>query len=682
MQSNSLPKLERILPNSVWERFAERFEKATGLGVAALDAEGRPLPARGDLQPLCTRGQGGEREACLAFYRKLALQAARGEDVLLFRCPGGGLVFAAPVRFASAAGAPELILVGGPAQPPAQASAAPAPGAPSPLPVLEPRRLLEVARLAQWTLRVVVQGNRQRAEHGRRQSQVMTLFDVVADLTQAASGHEVFALALNTLGVLFEVGDAALFLYDPGAEAYRMHTAMGGLEKTLASWTFAPDDPLRERLSRPGGAARFDDVHDLARLGLPEEVESLSLFALRGTPEPLGLLALLNTSLSPQDEQIVRGFAGQLSLTLENRRLREALGGKSVELQSVQETSRRFLTCLQPEDLFPAILEEARKITGAQKGSLMVASNGGGELRVKSVTGLHQRVVETLRIASGKGIAGRVFASGEAMVVTNLEKDGRFQRKNRARYTTKSFLSLPISLEGRTIGVLNLADKITGAVFSEEDLRLLQTMAAQATIAIERATYYAQSLELRKISITDPLTGLLNRRYFQERLAEEVDRATRHGHSLSLIMIDIDHFKAYNDANGHPAGDRALVLVGRALRASIRTIDVVSRFGGEEFAVILPETRPEGSLEIGERIRREIESLYFAGEEALPSGRLTISLGVAGFPEDAQDMKGLIQRADRALYHAKAQGRNRMVSYTGPAPCGIQTPAAAWTKVL
>lgn len=688
MPSKYLSKLERILPTALWERFADQFGKASGLSVAVLDGRGAPLPGRGDLEPLCPKGKEGQREGCLAFYRKAVAQAGRGEDALLFRCPGDRLVFAAPVRLEAAPSVPPLILVGGAVQGPAgrgEGKEAGDPGAP------EPRRLLEMARLAQWTLGVAIQGNLRREEHGRRQSQVMTLFDVASDLTHAASVHEVFALALNTLGVLFEVGDAAVFLYEPGNGAYRVHTAMGGVERVLGTWAFPAEGRLREELLRPTGAARLEGARELAPLGLPEEVESASLFALWGLGGPLGILALFQPGLSAEDEQIIRGFAGQLSLTLENRRLRDQLGGKSVELQSVHETSRRFLACLKPEELFHAILEEARKITGAQKGSVMVAANGSGELRVQAVAGTHERVVEKLRVPSGRGIAGRVFATGDPIVVADVEKDGRFQRRNRPRYVTKSFLSLPIFLEGRIVGVLNLADKITGEVFSEEDLRLLQTLAAQATIAIERSTYYAQSLELRKISITDPLTGLLNRRYFQERLAEEVDRAVRHGHPLALIMIDIDYFKNYNDANGHPAGDRALVLVGRALRASIRAIDVVSRFGGEEFAVILPETRAEGAIEIGERIRREIESLYFAGEESLPTGRLTISLGVAGFPEDARDMKALVQRADRALYLAKAQGRNRIVAYAAPEGRRGGTssprpePAAqppSWTKVL
>jgi diguanylate cyclase (GGDEF)-like protein len=236
---------------------------------------------------------------------------------------------------------------------------------------------------------------------------------------------------------------------------------------------------------------------------------------------------------------------------------------------------------------------------------------------------------------------------------------------------------------GRVVGVLNLSDKVSGEIFSAEDLRMLQAVATQATIAIDRSNYYAQSQELRRISITDSLTGLLNRRYFQERLAEEVDRSTRHSKPLSLMMIDADHFKQYNDNNGHPAGDKALVMIARCLRDGVRAIDVVSRFGGEEFAVILPETRKDEALEIGERLRQGVESVYFPGEESLPGGCLTVSIGVASFADDARDLKSLIQRADRALYQAKARGRNTIVPYGGQRHDQELSPASqSWTKLL
>lgn len=699
LKSNSLPKEETKLPTALWRRFAEQFRLATGLRIGSFGREGHPVAGeREDEANVC--GLGVEpRERCASFYRKAVQQVQQGDDTLLFRCPGGLLVFGTAVQRSNGAGEEPLTLLGGgslPEEPTPEALEALARAmglpperiaslAPS-LPVTSPRRLVELGRLAQLCLRSAVQGHTLREDYAHRQAQVMTLFEVASDLHHSASSHELQALALNTLGVLYDVPSAAVLFRDAHGESYRAHTAMGALEKALLAWRIsAGAEPMELLAASPGRAVRIDDVVALSKLGLPDAVDRVTLFALTGRAGLMGLLAIANADLSAEDEQLIRGFSIQLSLAVENHRLRADITSKMAELSAVQTLSRQFLSCLEPDTLFQAILDEARKITGAQRGSLMLAEQGDGGLQVKAVTGINEKVVQKLRVRPGDGVAGRVFSTGEPILVKNIEHDPRFGRKNRPRHSTKSFVSVPIAMDQRVIGVLNLSDKITGEIFAEEDLRVLEGVAVQATIAIERSSYYQQSQELRKISITDSLTGLLNRRYFQERLAEEVDRAVRHGHPLSLIMIDIDHFKNYNDANGHPAGDKALVLVGRSLRGSVRGIDVVSRFGGEEFAVILPETRKQEAREIGERIRREVEALYFPGEESLPGGRLTISLGVAGFPEDARDLKSLIQRSDQALYAAKDQGRNRIVVYGAPeAPLpAVQPPAAgAWTRIL
>ncbi|GAB4256542.1 MAG: diguanylate cyclase [Deferrisomatales bacterium] len=686
---------ERFLPAAMWTRFGSQFRRATGVALALHDDSGRRVLGGADRGAGCPLDTAQGDRSCLVFHRKAVQHAAGAEEPVLFRCPHGFLMFGVPLRSGAHGEEAPLVLLGGPVrtEPPqatadalvkefglGEAEAARLAGA---VPRVPPRRLFELARLARLALESVAGGAAMTEAYGQGLSQVMTLFEVASDLSQTASAHELYALALNALGVLFDVECAAILLLDEAGERYRTHTAMGDQEKPLLSWTAPVAGEPFGALRRPGSVVRVDDAHLLGKLGLPLEVETLTAFGLWDGERTRGMLVVINSELDEEHEQLIRGLAGQISVAIEKHRLHRELERRQRELEAVQAMSRQFLTCLDPDALFETILEEARKITGASKGSLMFAANGNGELVVKAVTGMDDRVVRRLRVKTGQGVAGRVFASGEPIVVKNVEMDERFRRRNRPRYSTKSFLSLPLVMEGRTVGVLNLADKLSGEIFSEADLCLLQSMAAQATIAIERSTFYTQSRELRKISITDPLTGLLNRRYFQERLAEEVDRATRHGHPMSLIMIDIDHFKAYNDTNGHPAGDKALVLVGRALRSSIRTIDVVSRFGGEEFAVILPETRKQEAMEIGERIRVEIERLYFPGEEALPGGRLTISLGVAGFPEDARDLKTLIQQADRALYQAKARGRNTLVAFRASKPPPTSPPAGpSWTKVL
>jgi diguanylate cyclase (GGDEF)-like protein len=214
------------------------------------------------------------------------------------------------------------------------------------------------------------------------------------------------------------------------------------------------------------------------------------------------------------------------------------------------------------------------------------------------------------------------------------------------------------------IGVVCLADKITGDPFDGDDLRTLTFLADHIAQALENALKYRQ---LRELSVVDELTGLYNRRHFQRSLEQEVQRATRYDRQITLALLDLDQFKSYNDLCGHPAGDRALTHLGEILRDGLREVDIVARYGGEEFAVILPETNARPSAGASspfpflERLRKSIEEAAFPGEERLPSGRLTVSGGVACFPDDADNVQSLIDAADRALYEAKEQGRNRFV---------------------
>jgi diguanylate cyclase (GGDEF)-like protein len=168
---------------------------------------------------------------------------------------------------------------------------------------------------------------------------------------------------------------------------------------------------------------------------------------------------------------------------------------------------------------------------------------------------------------------------------------------------------------------------------------------------------------LTEMSITDELTQLKNFRHFSERLEEEVRRAERYGHEISLVLFDIDYFKTYNDAHGHPAGNEVLRVLGRLLRDNARGTDILARYGGEEFAAILPETSKEDALGLAEKIRRLIEVHAFPGEETQPGGALTVSAGVAALPRDANDPSLLLEAADKALYAAKHDGRNRVVPY-------------------
>ena len=267
-----------------------------------------------------------------------------------------------------------------------------------------------------------------------------------------------------------------------------------------------------------------------------------------------------------------------------------------------------------------------------------------------------------MRIPKGQGIAGRVAQLGEPMLVENLEIDPRVLQKNKRHYKTRSFLSVPLKIGDRTIGVLNLSDKVSGEVFNEDDLQLIQSFASQAVVVLERNVLYSQTERLKKLSITDHLTGLLNRRYFQERLEEEIARSSRHGRPLSLMMLDIDGFKIINDTLGHPVGDKLLKQVSDAIMDSVRTMDIVSRFGGDEFLVLLPETHPDRAAHIAERIRQAVGKIALALDSEAPEQDVvtSVSIGIASYPQNGHTLEKLVEQVDRALYQAKMKGKNRI----------------------
>jgi len=169
-----------------------------------------------------------------------------------------------------------------------------------------------------------------------------------------------------------------------------------------------------------------------------------------------------------------------------------------------------------------------------------------------------------------------------------------------------------------------------------------------------------QNKELQELSVKDGLTGLHNRRHLKETLASELARAERHRHPFAVLMIDLDHFKQYNDSLGHPAGDRLLVRIAQIFRESIRTVDYAARYGGEEFLVLLPESPPEAAMGVAERIRAMVATDTCGG--AHETGRVTVSIGIAVYPKSGHTAEALIARADEALYEAKRRGRNRVIA--------------------
>ncbi|HEU5236781.1 MAG TPA: diguanylate cyclase [Pyrinomonadaceae bacterium] len=330
------------------------------------------------------------------------------------------------------------------------------------------------------------------------------------------------------------------------------------------------------------------------------------------------------------------------------------------------DSIRRFaeqIDASDPIQTYKSIVARSADLLHAERSSLLLFDESTNQLTVTAARGIPARLSEVAPVAVGEGIAGAVLRENRPLVAT-IDELGRASLAER-RYKTNSFISYPITIGERRFGVLNLADKTGGGAYDLHDLTIIDLVAPQIALALERAAWQQRANQFQLMSITDPLTGLHNRRYLEARLAEELSRSKRYNYPLSFMMIDIDDFKLYNDLNGHQAGDRALEMTAQSLRAALRKVDVASRYGGEEFSILLPQTSLEEAGVIADRIRRKIMATSFPHGKTQPLGRVTVSIGLSTFSPTLDSAEGIVRAADRALYHAKSHGKNRAYAYQG-----------------
>ncbi|HEX7721417.1 MAG TPA: diguanylate cyclase [Pyrinomonadaceae bacterium] len=334
------------------------------------------------------------------------------------------------------------------------------------------------------------------------------------------------------------------------------------------------------------------------------------------------------------------------------------------ESRSLGDSIRRFaeqIDASDPAQTYESIVTRSADLMRAERSSLLLFDESANLLTMKASRGIPTAVADVAPIAVGQGIAGAVLRENRPLVAT-VDELGRSSLPERL-YKTSSFISYPIAIGQRRFGVLNLADKIGGGAYDLHDLSVIDLLAPQIALALERAQWQQRANQFQLMSITDPLTGLHNRRYLEARLAEELSRSKRYDYPLSFMMIDIDDFKLYNDFNGHQAGDRALEIISQCLHAALRKVDVASRYGGEEFSILLPQTTLEEAGVIADRIRRKIMTTKFPHGASQPLGMVTASIGLSVLSPSLNSAEAIVRAADRALYHAKSHGKNRAYAY-------------------
>jgi len=334
------------------------------------------------------------------------------------------------------------------------------------------------------------------------------------------------------------------------------------------------------------------------------------------------------------------------------------------DLSLIYEIGQEVNSIVDLDDLYLNIRDTLKKHLSISEFAILVFDDGQEDLHVKAAYGFEDAdaiMRTTFRI--GEGVTGLVAESGRKIYIKDTSRETRFLNyKGERPAKVSSFLSIPLLYKEDVLGVINFARRGTSS-FTYQDVKMLSLVANQVALAIANARLYTKT---RELSVRDELTGINNRRYFQQMLQMEWKRAIRFRRHLSLVMVDVDHFKAYNDTFGHLQGDQALKQIGSLLRNNLREVDTVARFGGEEFVLLLPDTDKPGAIAVAEKVRILSEGHGFLTEEHRDTRSITISAGISTYPDDVEEMDDLIDHADIALYRAKEGGRNRIECFVQP----------------
>lgn len=307
---------------------------------------------------------------------------------------------------------------------------------------------------------------------------------------------------------------------------------------------------------------------------------------------------------------------------------------------------------VRAQDLLDSIFSVATALVRGERASLMLRADNSTEFVISRAVGLADEVSRQVRVREGEGVAGRVAATKRALLVRGTAGQAP-DLGSPGDYRTRSFVSVPIVVGDDLRGLINVADPVDDRGFGENDLETLELLARHIGACLVQQE---EDETLYRLAETDPLTWLFNRRHFDRRIAAETNRAMRSEHLLALLIVDVDGFKSINDRYGHQVGDQVLKGVAAALTQAVRLYDVPTRYGGDEFAILLPGADTEAATRVARRILNKTAALPLPEVLAASGERISLSIGIATFPRPSADSASLVGAADHAMYRAKQAG--------------------------
>ena len=345
-------------------------------------------------------------------------------------------------------------------------------------------------------------------------------------------------------------------------------------------------------------------------------------------------------------------------LEIEVREKNKLLNTKLKELKSLNDITRHIVESLDLEKSLYNIVAKISELTGAERISIMIHNEKRKFLTIRASKGFVEDEAKTVKVYLGENIAGYVAQTGKSLFIPDIEKHPRFKKVSGPQYKSRSLICVPVSSKNEIIGVINASDKSSGDTFTVEDFDTISNFANYVAIAIETSKQY---MEIKTLSLIDDLTGCYNKRFFNDYIEKEIERSKRYKRIFSVAMLDIDKFKEINDTYGHYTGDLFLKDFCSFIQNIIRLPDILIRYGGEEFLIILPNTSITKATLFSERLRSSVEKTRFI-PDLIDGQKKTVSIGVAKSFDNCST-KELIENVDNALYEAKWKGRNKVCSY-------------------
>ena len=464
--------------------------------------------------------------------------------------------------------------------------------------------------------------------------------------------------AMQMIGACFQLNSAALLMKDEGK--WLACAAGGASRDRLIGFNLSADSPLLEQLqSEDTGQFRLA----LGKEELNEIRSYVHCFRADAFPffmgnELTGILLALDTEFTEVTVRQLSQLGKSLIVPLELSRLREEVSERNKSMAQWQEFAHLLATRTNSAEAYSAIVEKVSANLNAERVSLLIYHEESKQLLCQAAVGLSEEVINDLKM--GSGISEVVLERGEPLLVSDVTDLPWLSTRLHHQAQSDSFISFPIVSGSKRFGVLNITDRTNGYSFNTNDLTWLRLLSPYVIAALEKIELKEKAHRFQLMAITDPLTGLLNRRYLEERFNQEIERSKRYQFPLSFVMMDIDSFKSFNDTYGHQAGDEILRETADCIRKSLRNFDVPARYGGEEFIVVLPETDVTSATVLAERLRKAVET-HFVGS---PTQRqVTVSVGVSSLSKTLQNRQQVIRAADQALYAAKKRGKNCVVVY-------------------